>query len=208
LNSIKEKVLKNIEDIWTRFVKEDLGIDTYDDRLHVEVSCVKSIIPKSDEEIALIYLTESHFDTRFDHIEKPEKVFLGGTCVGDDWRETLMPELKKRKIKYFNPVVKNWTPECQTKEEEEKLDSNTHLYIITPAMKGVYSIAEIIDSAYRHVQRGFCYVGIMSEGWDEGQKKSLDAVIGMVNNIGGSNIKASWINETLDILKLFPDDNK
>ena len=57
---------KNIEDIWTRFVKEDLGIERYDDNLHIEISAVKSIIPKSTSEYACLYLTESTFNMRLD----------------------------------------------------------------------------------------------------------------------------------------------
>ena len=38
------------------------------------------------------------------------KVFLGGTCAESKWREKLIPLLK---CDYFNPVVDDWTPECQ-----------------------------------------------------------------------------------------------
>ena len=41
------------------------------------------------------------------------KVFLGGTCNNSTWRDTLIPLLK---IDYFNPVVDDWTPECQEQE--------------------------------------------------------------------------------------------
>jgi hypothetical protein len=37
-------------------------------------------------------------------------VFLGGTCNNSKWRDILIPKLK---VSYFNPVVENWTPECQ-----------------------------------------------------------------------------------------------
>jgi hypothetical protein len=37
-----------------------------------------------------------------------KKCFLGGTCNNSQWREALIPMLK---IDYFNPVVKDWTPE-------------------------------------------------------------------------------------------------
>ena len=45
------------------------------------------------------------------------KVFLGGTCAESKWREKLIPLLK---CEYFNPVVEDWTPECQKIEEEQK----------------------------------------------------------------------------------------
>ena len=48
---------------------------------------------------------------------KEEKVFLGGTCNGSRWREKIIPMLK---IDYFNPVVPDWTPECQEEEKRQK----------------------------------------------------------------------------------------
>ena len=47
------------------------------------------------------------------------KVFLGGTCAKSKWRDNIIPQLK---CEYFNPVVDDWTPECQKIEEREKKD--------------------------------------------------------------------------------------
>src|SRR5574344_904351 len=94
--------IKNLEDILTRFIHDDLGIERYDDSLHVEVHAYKSIIPNAKEEIACIQLSESNFNMRFDQIEKPEKVFLGGTCCDTTWRDELIPELDKLGIRYYN----------------------------------------------------------------------------------------------------------
>lgn len=41
------------------------------------------------------------------------RVFLGGTCADTTWRSELIPLLEDKKIEYFNPVVEDWTPECQ-----------------------------------------------------------------------------------------------
>ena len=41
------------------------------------------------------------------------KVFLGGTCNESTWRDDLIKALK---INYFNPVVEDWTPDCQQEE--------------------------------------------------------------------------------------------
>lgn len=38
-----------------------------------------------------------------------DKIFLGGTCNESTWRDRV---IKKLKIDYFNPVVEDWTPEC------------------------------------------------------------------------------------------------
>ena len=47
-----------------------------------------------------------------------KKVFLGGTCNESSWREELIPMLK---CEYFNPVVKDWTPQCQEEKENQKI---------------------------------------------------------------------------------------
>ena len=197
---------KNCEDIFTRFIKEDLGIENYDDSKHVEISAVKSIIPKSKHEYACISLTESKFNMRLDQEDKPERIFLGGTCGRSTWREELIPVLEEKKFSYFNPVVPDWTPECIEIEDREKNElCNTHLYIITPEMSGVYSIAEMVNSVWECISSGsgFVWIGIMEDGWESHQKKSLQATLDLINNIsqGNSRVKAKFIKEPKEILE-------
>lgn len=116
---------------------------------------------------------------------KKNKVFLGGTCNGSTWREEI---IKLLTIDYFNPVVKDWTPEFQKQEIVEKQEyCNKYLYYITPKMTGVFSIAEVAESAILHGSRCvFCYV--IKDGDKEftpGQIKSLDAVGNLVSRYGG-----------------------
>lgn len=108
------------------------------------------------------------------------KVFLGGTCPQDendfDYRTILIPLLEENDIDYFNPVVKDWTPECIQKEEYQKMTCNTHLYIIAPNMKGVYSIAEMFASLIQNKRSIYVYMeSIPDKGFDEKQLKSLEA---------------------------------
>lgn len=201
--------IKFLEDEITKFIKEYLGIENYDDSKHVEVYCVKSIIPKAEHEYVCVSLTESTFNTRLDQIDKPERFFLGGTCNGTSWRDELIPELEKKGYTYFNPVVPDWTPECIEKENIEKNEKcDTHLYILTPEMKGVYSVAEIINSVWTCISegRGFVYIGILGEeeDWGEQQYRSLKATLQMVDDIssGNSRIKFGFIKNTIDILNL------
>ena len=208
-NSDTSNYFKNVEDIFTRFIKEDLGIENYDDSKHIEVSAVKSIIPKSKHEYACIYLTESKFNVRMDQEDKPKRIFLGGTCGKIDWRKDLISELEKRGLEYFNPVVPDWTPDCIERENIEKSEKcDTHLYIITPETKGPYSVAEIIDSTWRCVSGdiGFVYFGILGNRsmWDEGMYRSLEAVLEMVKKIsdGNSRVKVGVIDNVIDVLKL------
>ena len=58
-------------------------------------------------------------------------VFLGGTCGNSNWRDKLIPMLSD-KIEAFNPVVPNWTPECQEKEDYHKAHDKINLFVITP----------------------------------------------------------------------------
>jgi hypothetical protein len=115
------------------------------------------------------------------------RIFLGGTCAESTWRDELIDYMKNDKVEWFNPVVKNWTPECQAIEEDEKNNKcNVHLYVITPKMIGVYSIAEIINSCWQ----AQCYgtkvnkvaFFILGE-WEKGQKKSFNATLRLCGDI-------------------------
>lgn len=84
------------------------------------------------------------------------KVFLGGTWNESTWRNTLIPMLK---CDYFNPVVENWTPEYQDEEIRQRNECDFVLYVITPKMTGVYSIAEIIDDSNKRPDKTiFCVI--------------------------------------------------
>lgn len=108
-------------------------------------------------------------------------LFLGGTCNGSNWRDLLIPLLDS-KINYFNPVVPNWTPECQAAEIKARNESDLVLYVITPKMTGIYSIAEVVDdSNKRPAKTIFCYLS-SDNGLEftKHQIKSLDATATMV----------------------------
>jgi len=73
-----------------------------------------------------------------------KKVFLGGTCNGSLWRNDLIKDLK---IDYFQPQAEDWTPEMMQKEIKQREECDFCLYVITPKMTGVYSIAEVVDDS-------------------------------------------------------------
>ncbi len=103
------------------------------------------------------------------------KVFLGGTCNNSTWREELIPMLN---CDYFNPVVSDWTPECQEEELKQREECDYLLYVITSEMKGVYSIAEVVDDSNKRPGKViFCF---LRDGFDESQIKSLEAVQSML----------------------------
>lgn len=87
------------------------------------------------------------------------KVFLGGTCAGWKWRDELIPLLK---CDYYNPIVKNWSELDRQREVYEREHDDYVLYVITENMKGVYSIAEVVDDSNKRPQKTlFCnlYMG-------------------------------------------------
>lgn len=135
------------------------------------------------------------------------RIFLGGTCAQTTWRDELIKKLGNFNVEWFNPVVDNWTPECQAIEEDEKNNKcNVHLYVITPEMIGVYSIAEIINSCWQ----AQCYGTTVNKvaffvlgDWNKGQLKSFNATLRLCKDIAperfcGGIVKD--INEAVSIM--------
>ena len=126
------------------------------------------------------------------------KVFLGGTCNNSTWRDRIIPKLE---IEYFNPVVEDWTPECQAEEQRQKNDvCNIHLYVITPLMTGVFSIAEAVQSShYADKKTYFCYLE-EDDGkkFEKFQVKSLKATADLIKKNGGKTFTS--LNELIDVL--------
>lgn len=119
------------------------------------------------------------------------KVFLGGTCNDSTWREDLIELL--RGVDYFNPVVDDWTPECQAEEVRQRDACDLCLYVLTPLMTGVYSVAEVVDDSNKRPERTiFCLLTHdCGQAFTDGQVRSLKAVGEMVKRNGG------WVLETL-----------
>ena len=101
---------------------------------------------------------------------------------------------------YFNTVVEDWTEECQLIEEQEKWGPcDIHLYVITPDMKGTYSIAELVESAIcsyeynKELQETVVYTifAVLDESLDTGKSftkaeiKSFDAIKKLVEKYNG-----------------------
>lgn len=124
------------------------------------------------------------------------KIFLGGTCNDSTWREDfIIPALK---IDFFNPVVDDWTEEDYLRELHERMVCDYCLYVITPRMSGVYSIAEIIDDSNKRPEKTlFCY--LVKDGeleFSPSQLKSLESVGKMVEING-----AKWFRNLEELRK-------
>lgn len=133
------------------------------------------------------------------------QVFLGGTCNESTWRERLITELNGV-INYFNPVVDDWTEEAYQNELVEKDNSEYELYVITPMMTGVFSIAEVVDCSNKTPRRTILCLLQDDEGksFTDSSWKSLLKVGEMVSANGGK-----VFNSLYDVASYFKgiDDN-
>jgi hypothetical protein len=114
-----------------------------------------------------------------------KKVFLGGTCNKSTWRDELIPLLK---LDYFNPVVANWTPKDREEELGQRQVCDFCLYVLTPKMTGVYSIAEVVDDSHKRPEKTiFCFIDSDDgERFTSGQRNSLEVVGKMVRENGAT----------------------
>ena len=129
------------------------------------------------------------------------EVFLGGTCADSTWREELIPQLT---MDYFNPVVDDWNEEAQELELEKRETCDFILYVITPLMEGVYSIAEVVDDSNKRPNKTiFCvlekdYDVKGGVNWTKAQRKSLASVERMVEENGALVLED--LGEIADVL--------
>lgn len=123
-------------------------------------------------------------------------IFLGGTCNNSTWRNELMPMLTEANISYFNPVVEDWTLDCQEVEDWHKANDNYNLFVITKEMTGVFSIAEVTDCSNKYPDTTIFYP--IYNGFDKGQCKSLKAVAKLVESNGAKVVES--FDEIIDFI--------
>jgi len=126
-----------------------------------------------------------------------KKVFLGGTCNGSKWRDSFIPELK---LAYFQPQSDEWTPAMMTEEIKERAECDFCLYVITPKMTGVYSIAEVVDDSNKRPGKTiFCYLTVDEQHlFSAAQIKSLEQTGKLIRANGATFLKD--LAETADYL--------
>lgn len=110
-------------------------------------------------------------------------VFLGGTCNGSLWRDQLVPMLE---VTSFNPVVADWNDEVQQREIAMRAGCEWCLYVITPKMTGVYSIAEVVEDACKRPEKTlFCFLTEDDgDAFGPHQIKSLKATSALIARCG------------------------
>lgn len=116
-----------------------------------------------------------------------KRVFLGGTCNGSTWRNRMMIYLHEKGMEYFNPVVDDWNDDAMKNELREREACDFCLYVITPKMTGVYSIAEVVDDSNKRPEKTVLVLlrDDGAESFTDEQWKSLGAVAKMVKHNGG-----------------------
>ena len=119
---------------------------------------------------------------------------MGGTCAETTWRQELINLYNKKydandKVEWFNPVVDDWTPECVENEYRMKNKSDYELYVITPQISGVFSIAEVVDASNKKPEKTiFCIIDEhMNKSFEESQLKSLKETENLIK-ANGANV--------------------
>lgn len=94
-------------------------------------------------------------------------VFLGGTTNNSNWRDAFINLLTSMgsKLVCFNPVVSDWNDQAIRVENMIKEQARHHVYVITPKMKGVYSIAEAVESVFDRSHKTYLYI-LLKDGED------------------------------------------
>lgn len=131
------------------------------------------------------------------------KVFLGGTMNDSSWRDELISDLK---IDFFNPIVDVWDENAQLNEIKEKESCDFLLFVITPLMTGVYSIAEVVDASNKTPKKTILCVLDNDDGkkWTNSQRSSLNAVENLVHSNGAFVFKS--LEETTSFLNQHCED--
>lgn len=131
------------------------------------------------------------------------KVFLGGTMNDSIWRKEIISNLE---IDYFNPMVDVWDEKAQLNEIKEKEICDFLLFVITPLMTGVYSIAEVVDASNKTPEKTILCIMESDDGkeWTNSQRSSLNAVENLVHSNGAFVFKS--LEETASFLNQHSND--
>ncbi len=186
-------LIKLCEDAWVRFVADDLGIEGYDDSMHIKVVAEKRIIPGADHEYAVLILRESRANIRYDITPKPELINIFGWDL--DKITAFLPSLPKRLLK---------KEKYQVAAEYSKAD--TKVYILQPTpftpisptlIPTIYK--DILEAAYSEI--GFVYVGIIG-GKSEWQPSEWEQIEWLMNESKGNyrGIRVEEIEKQEDLL--------
>ena len=101
---------------------------------------------------------------------------LFGTCGDSKWREPFKETYNHQSgIKYFDPVVPNWTPECSKIEAEHLASDDIILFPVTKETYGLGSLGETGFSILYAINMSITrYVVAMIEDLGENLKENME----------------------------------
>lgn len=146
---------KNVIDVITSYIHDDLGISSFDDSLFLDVYFTKSIIPKGTSEYIAVQIRESKHNPRFDIIDVPECIYLP--------EESLKKGFKKR-MKDAGLSVKFYS------KPEEKEKCNTEIEYLQPDSIGKigYEMGRLTEhlTYIKSCENKFYWLGILGKEKD------------------------------------------
>lgn len=97
-------IVKLAEDELVKYIKNDLGIEDYDDSMHIKVISEKSVLPKATHEFLGVCLSDYVQNIRFDSVNHPEKIWINKDQI---LTFPPIPKRKKKDVKYYEIVDKD-----------------------------------------------------------------------------------------------------
>lgn len=161
-----ENLGKNIIDTVVRYIRSYSGITHFDDSEFLEVYFTKSIIPGAKHEYAMISLTESFHNIRFDYIPEPTKFYLGGN-LGVKWKEEVIDELEQRNKKWYTPELNLWNSAEWSIEEARNCNTYLEIFDLREWREKSTKLRELIAKIRKFEtlkeQDKFLYIGFLGE---------------------------------------------
>lgn len=170
-------------------------VDLEENGIKIDKGSVCEVV-KLDEDVGYVLVKDNNdiFSWVYETKIKPKiyRIFMGGTTQGFNWREVLENKFKDVEIvELFNPVVDDWNCERIRIENEYKEICEINLFVVTPYMEGVYSIAEAVDLSNKRPENlVFVYIDHFVDGkeirdFTKKMKHSLNVTGKMIINNGG-----------------------
>ena len=182
---------KNVIDVITKYIHDDLGISSFDDSLFLDVYFTKSIIPKSSSEYIAIQIRESKHNPRFDIIDVPENIYVLDSGL----------KSKFRKYAKENSLAVKFYSDAKDKEK-----CNTEIEYIRPGDNIGDLFAKIPEhiSYIKSSENKFYWIGILgdSEAWGTDIWSILNSWVARLIEIIGdcSRVRVRFITKEEDIL--------
>lgn len=186
---------KNIIDVVTKYIHDDLGISSFDDSLFLDVYFTKSIIPKSSSEYIAIQIRESKHNPRFDIIDVPENIYLPDPDLKKGFKKLAKEE--GLEVKFYSKV-------------EEKEKCNTEIEYLKPEIC-LENLGDDLGRITEHLgyikacENRFYWLGIYGneEDWGTNVFSILKSWYNRAQQIIGdcSRLRIKFISQPEEILK-------